>query len=131
MGKSQAYCFRGLEEHLYIIFFSAEDRVHCCPFSLDVVAVVAFCQPNDPTGQAGTGVGVLGHVVFFSVDHHGSADDGVLANQADHFILDVHLGAAAMSLHIAEIASMPGALLGGGPAVIGAVRVEVGACTGE
>jgi hypothetical protein len=36
-----------------------------------------------------------------------------------------------MSLHIAKTSSVPGALLGGGPAVIGAVRVEVGACTGE
>ena len=92
---------------------------------------MTLCQPYDPTGQAWTGVGVLGQVVLFSVDHHGSADDGVLANQADHFVLDVHLGAAAMTLQIAQISSVPGALAGAGSAVIGAVRVEVGACTGK
>ena len=111
-----AICISSISQNTYSSIIIS--RVHRCPFSIDVVTVVALCQPDYAAGNAGPGVGVFAHVVFFSVNHHGSANDGVLSKQADHLVLNVNHGGAAYGLDITKVSCVPGALVVGGPAVL-------------
>ena len=64
------------------------------------------------------------------MDHHGAANDGVLANERDHAVSNVELGAASLSSHVTQISHVSLARAVIRSSVLAFVRIEVRSSAG-
>lgn len=73
-------------------------------------------DPNYTTGQTTSSISRLctffistsAQVIWFFMDHHCAANDGMVSREGDHRIFDVHSGHTIFaSSHIAQVSNVP------------------------